>query len=1068
MPRTVTQRPSSRLVLAPDARAAERELLAEVDAAQAGDPLARVIVVVPSHRLRLHVLSRLVEGGRARLGVEVLTLRALAGWILEASGNPRHPRDTDRGELLFPMLVERLAAGEPSLSGALQSFENGYAGVAAAVRDLLDAGFVESLLEVAGELMDSERPALGNDAVDRVRALARIAVRARAEIGELGLALDSDRLQQATERLAVRSAEGLPVALALIHGFSDATGVGSDLLERLFRSVPTIAILADPPPLDPSASASAAPWKFGARLRERFSGIARPERIGAHEDSRGTRVEPCFAAPDGDREVAAAVAALAGAVRCGARAERMALVARDLGPYLSALERTIDRHALPASGASGGEHPAARVARAWIELVDRRGEATIELVSNLVEARWRGASGRPAWELRVAAAEAGVRRLSELAERGSHGRERDPLSSVSRPARELVQALERLAKARTLGAFGGGLRVLLTAHPAGPEIDDRLVLPLEQLTSEPLASFGATSEESRRLLSGLWGEAGARPLGGDGAGVAILSVTEARGLALDRIAIVGMARERFPRRVRSDPFLPDALRLRLRTLLPDLPVKAEGHDEERFLFAQLLAAAPEIELSFPARDEGGHELARSTLLDELDRAGRLRAEKRIEVAATPAIDLAIRDSLSQECLGASFQWALTEADERFGSGPPSSAEPAARLAFHRALLRELAADPRDAARRESLGPYFGFVATRAAESDLRREPLSVTTLESLARCGWRTFLERLLKLSPPPVGADEIPSIPAHLVGLTVHQVLERLAPRPIVGGTVAEALARPPVPVSWPADDELEEWVAAAAADALRKECIDVVLFARPLALAAGEILEEVRALDWAGGARPLLAVEVQGSARLHLGSGRRELRFRADRCERQLPDESILLTDYKTGKPLSESKGLDSRRRALAKAVARGESLQLPAYVLAGGEHGLPFSGRLLYAKPGIALNARDARLESGDEIVARAPWEELYAAWDAGAFLPRLLEADLSKPWSGCDRCEVRVACVQGDSGARLRLARWMEAARSRTAAPDPNSGRHEAAERLFRLHDKAPPRSPASAAADEEPT
>jgi len=63
---------------------------------------------------------------------------------------------------------------------------------------------------------------------------------------------------------------------------------------------------------------------------------------------------------------------------------------------------------------------------------------------------------------------------------------------------------------------------------------------------------------------------------GGGAGVALLSVTEARGLTFDRLAVVGLTRDRFPRAIRPDPLLPDPLRARLRDLLPDLPVKAEG------------------------------------------------------------------------------------------------------------------------------------------------------------------------------------------------------------------------------------------------------------------------------------------------------------------------------------------------------------------------------------------------------------------------------------------------------------------------------------------------------------
>jgi hypothetical protein len=53
-----------------------------------------------------------------------------------------------------------------------------------------------------------------------------------------------------------------------------------------------------------------------------------------------------------------------------------------------------------------------------------------------------------------------------------------------------------------------------------------------------------------------------------------------------------------------------------------------------------------------------------------------------------------------------------------------------------------------------------------------------------------------------------------------------------------------------------------------------------------------------------------------------------------------------------------------------------------------------------------------------------DALFAAWDAGAFVPRLLEPDRRTIYPACATCDVREACVQGDSGARLRLATWLE--------------------------------------------
>src|SRR5207247_11435188 len=105
----------------------------------------------------------------------------------------------------------------------------------------------------------------------------------------------------------------------------------------------------------------------------------------------------------------------------------------------------------------------------------------------------------------------------------------------------------------------------------------------------------------RRGLAGV----AAGPLGGGGGAVQGLSGMEARARSFAALRVIGLERGVFPRRVSEDPLLPDALRRALRDVLPDLPVKTEGHEEERFLFGQLVAAAPEVHLSCAQRDATG-------------------------------------------------------------------------------------------------------------------------------------------------------------------------------------------------------------------------------------------------------------------------------------------------------------------------------------------------------------------------------------------------------------------------------------------------------------------------------
>jgi len=87
------------------------------------------------------------------------------------------------------------------------------------------------------------------------------------------------------------------------------------------------------------------------------------------------------------------------------------------------------------------------------------------------------------------------------------------------------------------------------------------------------------------------------PVGGRGGGVAVLDVMEARARSFERLFVVGLNRGVFPRVPSEDALLRDALRRAVaRDLLPDLPIKGTSHDEERYLFAQLVAAAPYVVL----------------------------------------------------------------------------------------------------------------------------------------------------------------------------------------------------------------------------------------------------------------------------------------------------------------------------------------------------------------------------------------------------------------------------------------------------------------------------------------
>lgn len=378
------------------------------------------------------------------------------------------------------------------------------------------------------------------------------------------------------------------------------------------------------------------------------------------------------------------------------------------------------------------------------------------------------------------------------------------------------------------------------------------------------------------------------------------------------------------------------------------------------------------------------------------------------------------------------------------------------------------ASPEGVARRGRLSPYFGFLGP-AATGDPRRNPLFVTVLEGLAACPWQTFLSRLLRLEPTPDPLQALPALDNRLVGSLVHAVLEEVVRRGLggearartsldeilagsQGGSQGEGLAGnqdeiredsapTPVPVGvpWPAAAELEEILRRRAEDLLADEGIALPGLARALAARARPFLDAAREAEWvpAGDAGvPALAAEVEGSVLVRDASGEeRALHFRADRvdrlAERRTP--TFRLTDYKTGRPISEAARATTRSDHLLRGVQTGRRLQAVAYALAasGPRPWDPTAqGRYLFLGPEITAEYREAAVWS-----SAVPFTEAFAsavataleAWDRGAFFPRLVEPDVDREPRRCSWCPVHEACLRGDSGARRRLSSWADARR-----------------------------------------
>ncbi len=1027
----------------------------------------------------------------------------------------------------------------------------------------------------AGDDSDGEGRAVGTASErERAEALVRLAGAVERGMSALGVGRQSTLLRRATDLLR-SDPERLPARAILVHGFADATGLAADLLETLLGRAGSVLVLDRPPdPSQDGVHEAAFTERFAERMARAAERVEEAPPAGEAPASPLLAAITAFTASGARaeaREVARRVRAL---VDGGTPPEAIGVVARTLAPdrpHAVALRGAFEELGVPFSGvgALGPLLPEGRRLRALLELVRRREAAPVDRWLDALPSPPGGGPPHRLFELRLAFHTLGAGRLAEVAElppgrfgsngfplpvrtgfsmpeEGGEAGQDEPADDPEAPAETGGRATRRRVPSEALRRAAAAARAVvgrLRGWPAEAPLAEHLAR-LHTLLAEDLGwpPPGAEAEGSREgtawsllrnrtaelaravpgalplayeelvvLLERALRDAGRDPLGGAGGGVAVLDAVEARGRTFRHLFVVGLERGLFPRAVQEDPLLADDLRRSLTDLLPDLPVKLAGYDEERYLFAQLLSAAPEVTLSWRTADEDGQPLAPSPLVERLTLAGdgpeggrRLPAPERARLlhAARPGPDdgdlpalehtLAAGLAGDREAFGRLLPIALAESlAEARNVSPRFVLDPAALAAAHRAILDEIDPDlstPEGRAARSRLGPYFGFLGPAGA-GDPRRNPVWVTALEGLAACPWQTFLTRLLRLEPTPDPLQALPSLDPLLVGSLVHAVLEEVVRRGLAGGPgdpggrrLDEVLAAPAdlpsepgeprgpgepegaLPgVRWPGASELAEILRRRSEALLAAEGIVLPGLARALAAVALPFLEAARDAEWGpagGGEVPALAAEVDGSVAVADAGGReRTLHFRADRVDR-LPERrtpTFRLTDYKTGRPLSRAARADTRTDHLLREVQAGRRLQAVAYALAASGPG-PWDpaalGRYLFLAPGVAPEHREAAVWS-----SAVPFAEAFAravatvleAWDRGTFFPRLVEPDADREPRRCARCAVHEACLRGDSGARRRLAAWAEA-RRQPALGEPPAPPDEALLGLWRLPSK----------------
>jgi RecB family exonuclease len=312
------ERPPLKLVAHASPRVLEAELLDRVAQAKSSDPLAPVLIVVPSRRLADHVARRLVERFGAVLGVSVLHHRALAERVLEAAGAVgRRVLEEDLLETLFATVVDRAP------SGRLRDFVRHHPGAASALRESLT-----DLREAGIDPAEAESALSGPEA-ETARLYARWSA-ALDELARRGEAIDDAGLARAAAEGA--TAFAAQFSAVLHHGAYDLIGVRADLLRALDRGRELTFLL----PADPEDVSGA----FGL---ERARVIAGP-------DAPPTRLEREVApalfsflhAQGSGAELQTAAYEALGAVASGTPPHEAAIVVRSFGAYAAAMDALLD------------------------------------------------------------------------------------------------------------------------------------------------------------------------------------------------------------------------------------------------------------------------------------------------------------------------------------------------------------------------------------------------------------------------------------------------------------------------------------------------------------------------------------------------------------------------------------------------------------------------------------------------------------------------------------------------------------------------------------------------------
>ncbi len=942
----------------PDPFVLEAELLDRIAAAQRDDPLARVLVIVPTSRLAAHVERRVAERHGARLGVEVLVHRALAHRILETAPGP--PLRVI-SPLLLEGLLERVLDQVPTsrLTDFAKERPGAVGSILETLEDLREAGIPPGALQAyaRGEIEGAIAAVYDAYHAGLVRA------ETLGFVDEAGLV-----------RRALPHAPGLARARAEIlhHGAYELIGVHLDLTRTLDRARPVTFLV----PAEPGAPATAHAEDFARRflldadddlerLADRPGGLLGPRLAALYDESRSP--EPLeeqrvvFRHAQGSlAELRSAARSALAAVSSATPPHEIAIVARDLEPYSAAIQEELEEAGAAYASSAGAplrREPAVRdlllllraaandfprpetaeLLRSPVLRLEKIG-APAGVPGDLAEPWGRSAGllgGLEGWTRDLAdwAARPDLPEdASEERRRREEARSRERARLVARIG-EAVAAVARRCDARTLRTW--------REHADRIEAIAREVCPQDPRSTAALQVFCEKVLEEARRIETVLGDGDRVPFADvvswleraagrtevpvraqDDGGLRVLHAMQARGLTFARTLLIGMHAGLFPRTPREDPFLSDDARARLReaTRRP-IPVKREGAREERLLLALLLGSARErLEVSWQRADETGKARPPSLALREVSRV--VLGDPDVEAAKRRAEPVASHPRHALEAL-AKHPGLLREEEGQILAALRAS-ERGDDFSALAATWPELSQGLAMMAATESFAPRDLRWDGRVGPGIVHRENLSVSDLETLGACPLRFLLLEGLRLRPLDEDPDPFTLSPRR-VGSAVHELLREVYATlaregPFVEGRLPE-LRRRAVELL---ESSFDTKVGPTAADLARRAPLiwegERARWLRALRAFVEEDLARLAALR---AVRGLFERSIEKE--LDLGEGV-TLRVRA-RLDRMLAAEGqALVGDYKTSGKLD--------KRADRSVMLKGQTLQVPVYAFLAGE--------------------------------------------------------------------------------------------------------------------------------------